>query len=789
MIKNYLVTAFRNLWRNKFFSSINILGLALGITCSLFILLWVKDEKSVDAFHSNADRLFSVYEKQFYDNKAEGGYSTPGVLADELKKIIPEVEFATPYAWTNLNTFAAGEKIIKKHCNQAGIDYFKMFSYHLIEGSANSALNSPVSIAISKQMADDFFDTPANAIGKTIRYENKKNLTVSAVFENLPPNVSDKFDCLINWDVFFEENRWAKEWGNNGPQTFVMLRKDANASLVEKKITHFIDKYNNEQANGFKIELGLQKVSEKYLNSNFKNGKISGGRIEYVKLFSIVALFILLIACINFMNLTTARSVKRAKEIGVRKVAGALKSSLIGQFIGEAVFLAFLATAMALVLLVLLMPFFNTVTGKQIILPFSEKIFWLNIAAIMLITGFISGSYPALFLSSFKPAKVLKGLSKFSTATLWLRKGLVVLQFTLSIILIVGTIIVSKQVEFIQTRNLGFDRENMVYIPMEGDLGKNYSLFKQLVSQVPGVKSVSHISQNPGDMGNSTGGVEWDGKEPNTKPQFVFESVGYDFVKTIKLKLLNGRDFSKDIAGDSAGFIINESALAKIGYKDPVGKQITMWKKKGPILGILKDFHFNSLHDPINPLILVLREKRTDNNILVRTEAGRTKQVLALIGTICKKINPQFPFTYQFSDEQYAKLYKSELMVNQLCNCFAFLAIFISCLGLLGLAIFTSEQRIKEIGIRKVLGASVGSLFALLSKDFLLLVSIAFVIAVPLAWLVAGNWLKNFAYRVNISWWVFAVAGIMALMIALLTVSFQSIKAALANPVKSLRTE
>jgi putative ABC transport system permease protein len=407
----------------------------------------------------------------------------------------------------------------------------------------------------------------------------------------------------------------------------------------------------------------------------------------------------------------------------------------------------------------------------------------------LLVTGFISGSYPALYLSSFKPVRVLKGLPKFSGSVLWFRKGLVVFQFMLSIMLIIGTIVVRKQVNYIQTMNLGYDRENLLYIPLEGDLIPKYELFKNEALQRPGVKDISRITDNPTQIDNGTGGVQWEGKDPNSDVQFTQSAVGYDFAKTMHLKFAQGRDFSKDFATDSVGYVINESALKIIGYKDPVGKPLTFWQKKGTIIGVLKDFHFNSVHTPINPLVLRLGENIEWGQALVRTQPGKTREAIAGLERLCKELNPKFPFTFKFSDEEYAKLYESEQVVSQLANYFAFLAVFISCLGLLGLVTFASQQRTREFGIRKVLGASPVTLFGLLSKEFLLLVVIAVATASPIASIAMNKWLQDYVYRIDISWWMFAVAGLVAILIALITVSFQAIKTAIANPVKSLRTE
>jgi ABC-type antimicrobial peptide transport system permease subunit len=790
MLKNYFKIAVRNMMRYKAFSLLNILGLALGMACSILILLWVQDEKSIDSIQEKT--LYTLYERQYIDNKVEAGYYTPGVLANEMKRVIPEIQYASNASnigYPDRLTFQAGDKIMKFDGMYADSDYLKMMNYPLIKGNKTTSLNTPVSLCISDKMAKAFFGSADAALGKTLRYENRKDLTVSGVFADLPRNVTDKFDFLINWPTYLEDNSWAKEWGNNGPNCLIMLRKDANQKLVESKVKKFLDNYNKEQSASFRIELGMQPYRDWYLNSNFKNGEITGGRIQYVKLFSIVAVFILLIACINFMNLTTARSAKRAKEIGVRKVAGAIKSVLMRQFLSEALMITLISISLSVVLVAILLPYFNQLTEKQISFPYSNIYFWISLIALTFITGIASGIYPAVFLSSFKPITVLKGTLKFSNSSSFLRKGLVVFQFVLSIVLITGTIIISQQVNFIQKINLGYDRENLVYIPVEGDLRKKYKLFKDEALKNTGIKSVTRIGETPTGIGSTTYGVDWEGKNPNSTVDFTNTFQGFDFVKTLNLQLVAGRDISKDFASDSAGYLINESALKIIGYKDPIGKPLTMWGMKGTIVGVLKDFHFASLHDPIKPIIFRNGENSTWGNILVRTEAGKTKEAIASLEKICKDLNPKFPFTYSFSDEEYQKLYKSEKIVGKLSSYFAFLGIFISCLGLLGLAMFTAEQRTKEIGIRKVLGASIASLFTLLSREFILLVVIAMAIATPLAWWAMHNWLQGFAYKVPIEIWVFAVAGVLAILIALITVSFQAIKAAVANPVKSLRTE
>jgi len=790
MYKSYFKIGWRNLIKNKVFSFINISGLSLGLTCSVLIALWVQDEYNMDAFHENLNRMYTITSTEYSGHEITyGGYDTPGLLGEELKRIMPEVEYACNYS-SEWRTFNVEEKIMKLPGNFAGADFFKIFSYPLLVGSKEVALKTPESIAISRKMATAFFGSPELALDKSVRFENYRDLKITAVFEDLGDNVSEKFEYVINWDLFVERNQWVKEWHNSGPTTFIKLREHANAETLKPKLQHFIKNYDKEYSDLDRLELSLQPFGQKYLYSNFKDGKVAGGRIEYVQLFSLVAIFILLIACVNFMNLSTARSLNRAKEIGVRKVNGAIKTALISQFMLEALMLTSIAVVLALVALVTVLPQFNLLTGKNIQTPLTDGIFWLGMIALTLITGVIAGSYPALLLSSFKPILVMKQNLKTSSTALYFRKGLVVFQFALSMIFIVGMIVISRQVTFIQNKNLGYQKNNLIYLPLSGNIASNFNTFKQEALKIPGILDISQISQRPLQIENTTGGVEWEGKAPDTKPVFVQAAVGYDFVKTMQATIIAGRDFAEDMA-DSANYLINEQALRIIGYKDPVGMPLTFWGVKGTIIGVVKDFHFNSLHVPIEPLVLRLNSTRRSlwGVALIRTEPEKTTTALVDLEELHKKLNPDFLFNYQFADEEYASLYQSEQVVKQLSGYFAFLAIFISCLGLLGLVIFTAEQRTKEVGIRKVLGASVSQIVTLLSKDFMKLVFVSILLSMPVAYYVLNNWLKGFEYHITIQWWIFMVAASGAVMIALLTISFQAIKAGLENPVKSLRSE
>ena len=787
MIKNYLKTAWRNLLSNKMFSLINISGLALGMTCALLIMLWIKDETRMDKFHANGKRLFRVMENQYYEGSISTFTATPGIFAENVVKDIPEIQLASQALWEEEPLFTVGDKFFKEKGRYVQKDFLRMFSFKLVKGDPNTALARPDAVVISKMLAEKYFGRQ-DPVGKLINVDNEQNVIVTGVLDEVPKTSSLQFDFLMSYDIWFKKNDWAKEWGNNGPLCYVMLGPNASSDKVNAKIKNYL-KTKNKDSN---VELFLQNYGESYLYSDWDNGKQTGGRIEYVRIFSIVAVIILVIACINFMNLATARSLKRAREIGVRKVVGAGKRQLIAQFMGESLFVSFLAICLSLLIVALLIPSFNALTDKKLELDFSNPFFLLLLLGLTLVTGIISGSYPSLFMSSLKPIIVLKGILKFNTGATLFRKGLVVFQFALSIVLILGMIVIYRQIDYIHNKNLGFAKEDLLYIPLEGALQKSYPTFKDELLRHPGIKSVSSSQSGPLEVGSSTQGVRWPGKDTTKLILFSTNPITYDYIKTMGIQLKEGRDFDPSFSLDTNNYLVNEAALRKIGYKDPIGKELTMWGDKGSIVGVMKDYHHNSLHVPIEPLILRLFKKSWNSywgNVLVRTEKGKTKQAIASMEKTYRQFNPGFPFRYFFTDAEMLKNYKAEHTVSKLSKYFAFLAIFISCLGLFGLVTFTAQQRVKEIGIRKVLGASVSGIVRMLSKDFIKLVLLAAVIAFPVAWWAMNRWLGDFAYRVHIGWWVFVVSGIAAMLIALLTVSFQAIKSAIASPVKSLRTE
>lgn len=794
MLRNYVKIAWRNLWKNKTFSFINILGLALGLACSLVIMMWVQNELQMDRFHQHDRRLYRVMENQQYTGVLNTFASTPGILAENIVKDIPEIQMASQMLWENSTLFTVGNLFEKEKGRFVQGDFLTMFSFPLKTGNPKTALKRPDGLVISQKLADKYFKGQ-DPMGKTVRIDNTDDVMVTGVLADIPEVSSLKFDYLLSYDRWQKANKWAQEWGNNGPRCFVLLAPKASIDKVNAKIRNYI-KTKNKDSN---VDLFLQNYGESYLYSNWEAGQQNGGRIEYVKIFSIVAIFILAIACINFMNLATARSVKRAKEVGVRKVVGAYRNSLMGQFLGESMLITLLSLVFSILIVLLIMPVFNTLTEKHLSLDFSDPTFLLLLISLSLITGLIAGSYPALFMASLDPVVILKGGLKFRPGAAYFRKGLVVLQFSLSILLILGTLVVYRQIQFIQTKNLGYNRENLLYMPLEGDLQTNFLTFRQELEKQPGIKSVTCAQSDPLEVGSSTQGVTWPGKDTTQTILFSQNAVSYDYIRTMGIKLLDGRDFSPAYSTDTSSYLINEASARKMGYKagtaeSPVGKEMTMWKRKGKIIGLMKDFHYNSLHTAIEPLILHLERGLNDTtkywgSVLVRTQAGQTKQALASLETTFKKFNPHFPFKYSFTDQEFANLYKAENTVSKLSGYFAFLAIFISCLGLFGLAAFTAEQRTKEIGIRKVLGASVTNLVGMLSKEFIMLVLLAAFIAFPLGWYFLSGWLEKYAYRIELEWWYFLVAVVAAVLIALFTVSFQSIKAALMNPVKSLRTE
>ncbi|MEO0556226.1 MAG: ABC transporter permease [Bacteroidota bacterium] len=800
MLNNFIKIAWRNITNQKAFSFINISGLSLGLTCFVLIFLWVNDEMSVDSFHN--ENIYSAYQIVTANGETHGTYNTSVGYEEErnyipiaeVEKTVPSIEsivfYATGYElpWGHAETFQIGDKKFKLNGSRASEDFFKVFNYPLLVGDPSTALTEYSSIAISRRMASLFFNSPEEAVGETIRYENRFDLEITAIFEDITPKSSLQFEFLINW----ESQLTRLDWASDNVRTMVKLAENADIAQVEADMTRVLKPFV-DQEESIEVTIGLQPYEDQYLVGNFVNGQPNEGRILYVKIFSGVAIFILIIACINFTNLSTARAIRRAKEVGVRKVIGSTRTSLVGQFLSESFLMSFFAMLLSLALVWVLLPAFNELTGKQIRLPLFEWKHWLAVLALIVITGFTAGSYPALFLSSLKPVKVLKGALRFSRFETWFRKGLTTFQFGLSILLLIATAVVSLQTDHIQNTNLGYDKDNLLYIRVEGESSKqdSYQRFKDLASPLPGIAMVDRSSEAPHNMGFAMAEpFDWEGRPDGTYINFMPTSVGFDFLKIMDLEVVEGRGFSRDIATDSSdAFLVNEEAVRQMQMEEPLGKWVSAWSKKGKIIGILKDYHTHSLHEPIKPIMVDVKEYEEFGVILVRTKKGRTREAIENLEKVYATVNPSYPFNYQFIDQEYEALYKNEEVMSKLSNAFAIVAIMISCLGLLGLAMFSAEQRFKEIGIRKVLGASIASIVTLFSKDFMAIVGFSFLLAAPIGWWFLSDWLQGFAYRIDLSWWIFISAGLGAVVVGFLTISFQSIKTAMSNPIDAIKNE
>jgi ABC-type antimicrobial peptide transport system permease subunit len=787
VIKNFFKVAVRNLVRNKFFSIINICGLAVGMASAILILLWIQNELSYDNFYSKQDRIYQPWNRATFDGKLQCWSTTPKILGPTLKHDYPDVEEVTRVNWGNNFLFSIGDKRITVQGTAVDPGFLKIFDFPLIKGNVQSALAGTYSIVLTEKLATKLFGRE-ESMGKVIKIDNMDNFTVTGVLKDLPNNTRfQDYEYFLPW-AYMVKRQWDdSSWGNNSTQTYVLLKPNASASNFENKIKNITIQHSKDEEH---IEVFLHPMSKLHLYSKFENGKNTGGKIEVVRLFAVIATLILLIACINFMNLSTARSEKRAKEVGIRKVVGAEKKSLIGQFLGESVLLAFLAGIISIGIVQLSLRGFNELTDKQLYIDYSNYRFWIAGLAFVMFTGIIAGSYPAFFLSSFTPVKVLKGTFKAAHAPVTPRKVLVVIQFTFAIALIICTIIITQQIQYAQDRETGYDRQNLVYHYLVGDIEKNFALIREELLNCGAATSVTKTLAPLTQQWSDSWGYDWKGKDPNAKLDIATFSSDGGLVKTAGLKLLQGRDIDpKTYLTDSTAMILNESAVAIMGFKNPVGETVKYDDINWHVVGVIKDFILQSPYQPMKPMA-IHGPKSWFNVIHFKLNPQNpTSKNLKLAEQVFKKFNPEYPFEYHFVDEEYAKKFHDERRTATLAFLFAALTIFISCLGLFGLATYMAENRIKEIGVRKVLGASVITITRLLTKDFLRLVVISLVVAVPIAWLAMHSWLKDYPYHVEIHWWVFLMAGALSLLIALLTVSYQSVRAGLANPVKSLRSE
>ncbi|MBC7828352.1 MAG: ABC transporter permease [Chitinophagaceae bacterium] len=793
MLKNYFKIAWRNLIRNKGYSAINIGGLAVGMAVAMLIGMWIWDELSFDKYHKNYDRIARVMQHQTYNGEIETQFANPALMAREIKnKYGSDFKYVLQSSWNFQHTLAYGEKKLLKSGSFFEQEVAEMLSLKIVKGIGNG-LKEPYSIMLSESLAKAYFGSE-EPINKVLKLDNKADVKVTAVYEDLPYNTSFRdLTFILPWQLYLIQNPWIKEmenpWGSNFTQTFAQISDNADMEKVSAKIKHVKLDAAKAEEKRYKPIVFLQPMKKWHLQGDFKNGINVGGRIQYVWLFGIVGLFVLMLACINFMNLSTARSEKRAKEVGVRKAIGSARSQLILQFFSESFLVVVFYFVLSLILVVIFIPFFNDVADKKLSLLWLNPVFWLVGIGFSIFTGLIAGSYPALYLSSFQPIKVLKGTFSVGRFASVPRKVLVVIQFCVSVILIIGTIVVYRQIQHAKSRPVGYNRESLVTNGINEVLHAKFEALRNELKSNSVIVEMTQSTSPTTDVWNTNGGFNWEGKDPNLAIDFPNSGVTPEFGKVIGWKIKEGRDFSREFATDSAAFILNESAAAFIGLKDPVGKTITWEDKPYKIIGIVKDMLVQSPYEPIRASLYHCTNERGNIIILKINPKLSPKDAISKIENVFKKYDPAAAFEFKFVDEDFTRKFGDEERIGKLASVFAMLAIFISCLGLFGLASFVAEQRTKEIGIRKVIGASVFNLWKLLSKDFILLVIIACLIAVPLAWYGMHQWLQKYHYRTTIGWWIFGAAIFGALCITLFTVSFHAIKAALANPVKSLRTE
>jgi len=791
MIRNYFKTAWRNLLRYKLFSGLNIFGLATGMACSILIFLWVLDELSFDNFNSNADRIFRLTAKVSDVNAAV----VPPALAQAIKTQVPAIKNATRLAAAQEMITVGTKKFDEKKMFYADSSFLQMFNYPLLQGNVSTVLSSPNSVVITEATAIKYFGTSDNIIGKTIYIDNDikgTNLTVSGVLKNIPSNSHLKFDILLPIELYDRTNSPSSAWTNFDVYVYFQLKDDvkptpSRLNNIQQQANGILKKNNKETP----ASLAIQPLTDIHLHSNYMLDVAEQGNSSYVKTFALVALFIIIIACINFMNLATAVSGQRAKEVGLRKTVGALRRQLIAQFISESLLLSFISLLVAMLIVYTMLPLFNQLANKSISFnPFDVKILF-GLLSIVVITGLVSGSYPAFFLSSFNPVKALKGTKLLSHKS-FLRNGLVVFQFSIAVVLIVSTLVIYSQLQYIQNRNIGFNKENLLYMrmPEVGDLKNNKDAMQATLAQYPDITNYTFTDELPTNL-TSGSQLTWRGMNPGTQVIAYRLRVDENFSNTFDMQMAAGRFFSKDFGSDASGYVVNETALKvmKLDLRDAIGKMISisLEDKEAPIIGVVKDFNFKPLQQPIEPL--VMKSNFSGGYVVMRTTPANIKKVINTLQATFHNVYGDYPFSYGFVNEDLSKLYVTEQRMGSLFNVFSVLSIVISSLGLFGLAAFATQRRIKEIGVRKVLGAGEAGIVALLSKDFIQLVLVSLIIAFPVAWYTMNKWLEGFAYRINISWWVFAIAGITAILIAFITVSFQAIKAAVANPVKSLRTE
>jgi len=785
MIKNYFKIAWRNLFRNKGFSATNLLGLTIGITCTILISLWVKDELTYNKFHTNYSSIYKIYANRDFNNQVFTDENMVLPLASTIEKAIPQIKRAVVTTHRQPHILAYGDKKIKKEGYTVGDHFFEMFSWKFIKGNATTALPDAYSIVLTRSAAKAFFgnDDPIN---KIIKIDNDYDAKVTAVVADVPGNSTLQFDFV---NAFNYNNDYLKRamsnWQNSSWDVYVQVDK-ADLKQVEKSINDI--KYQHDEGDK-RISTYFGFPMNKWrLESEFKDGKNTGGMIEYVRLFSIIAVIILLIACVNFMNLSTARSEKRAREVGVRKTLGSGKRQLVFQFFSESIILASIAFVLSVLAVFLLLPFFNDLVDKHLSLDLTQPLFWLASIALVIFTGVVAGSYPALYLSSFSPVKVLKGTFLAGKKSALPRHILVVGQFAISILLISATIIIYQQIQHIKNRDIGYDPDNLIMVPASQDTQNTFTSIRDELMKTGMISEVNRSFSPITEVWWKMPAPDWDGKPAGAQLIVAGMSTDINYTKTMGVKIIEGKDFS-GVPADSANILINEAAVKAMGLKNPIGTQFGKGTNKHTVIGVTSNIVMESPFKAVDPM-LVYFDPYNVNSINIRLKSSvKPQQALKSIEKIFIKYNPAVPFDYKFVDEEFGKKFLTEDLISKITNIFAGLAIFICCIGLAGLASFTIEKRIREIGIRKVMGATLQQLLLLISKDFLKLVGIAFVIATPIAWWFMNNWLEKYPDRITISIWLFGAVGLLILLLALVVVSLNTMKAAIRNPIKSLRTE
>jgi putative ABC transport system permease protein len=802
MLKHNVLITFRNFMKYKSTFMINVSGLTIGLATVFFVYLWVRDERSMNRFNANDDRLYRIFQTtKETDGTISTGGGTPGILADALAAEMPEVETAVsvvPPSWFNSPTVVIyNDKKFKVPQQYAGKNFFKVFTANVIRGDVNTALSKKYNVLLSEDFANRLFGNVDESLGKMIdlRWGMEDHLyEVTGVFR-LPSNVTEHYDLLLNYEDFLDRKPWLKEWGNSDPETYIVLKNGTNPEAVSAKLSGFLMTKQHKEEKG----LMMQRYSDTYLYNRYEGGRPVGGRIEYVRLFTVIAIVILVIACINFMNLSTARATRRLKEVGVKKAVGARRGALAGQFLVESISLATMSALLAVFIVWLLMPSFNSLTGKHLVLMFEPE-FISYALLIVAITGFISGSYPALYLSKFRAGEVLKGKIRNSLGELIARKGLVMFQYAMSFMLIVGVIIIYKQIEFVQSMNLGYNREHVIHFDMEIEPSSDPNFFapggafQQKVEtmmnetkSIPGVVGVANFYHDvTGDHGG-LGGVDWEPGDKDVNMSFNNLEVGYDFLSILGIEMAQGRNYSREYSGEESKIIFNETAIKKMGLKDPIGQTIKLWGQDRQIIGVVKDFHYESLYQELKPVLVQLVPQTP--RIMVKLEGDKMNESISLLRQLYEKHFPGFPFEYKFLEDDYNALYASEQRVSTLAQVFAVLAVLISCLGLYGLTAFTAERRMKEISVRKVFGASEISIMRLLSSEFTTLVLAAMVVGTPLILFAGRSWLSGFAYKTEVSWWYFVAGAVTIFLITVITVSMNTVRASRVNPAETLRSE